>query len=615
MSSAPSIGRGLVPWDDGAINHMIESTLGSTVTARTEAGGSASGPSKLARWLPLVLYLVNVFLVYAFFLPNLRDINLWDEAAIITGGRALLQGQLPDFSGNPLASMFYALLILPFRASPFWLILACSLGRLVLFSLLWLGTYLVARQLGTYAAPVVMLGFLLISPMSLGFLRFPTDPLFASMAAISFSFVLAYRRIGKLKDAVFASLFLGLAALARNDGLILFAVFVPIVVLLCAPLSRWWVSLVAAVCPFVAIVGGYVLVAGLVTGSYGLGTMRRTYDNFESGQQTVFQGSGETNAVVEARLEARRLFGTPEENNYSVFRAIQRNPKAYLARLKAIALDLPNTALHAYGIRFAVVLLLLALRGIVDLLRKRQYGLLAIMALWPAPLLSGFVITIFREGHTLLPFYVVLALAAIGLTATLAHLETRAERLGWSLALILIATGSLVSNKLAIFYGVSLLLIGLWLCAAMIRTVQPPAAWHTVSLLTLACAGLVLRGDFPSPVLPSLGKAADEQAVLYMRDNLAPGTAVAAGAPGAVVMAGMFSATLSAADVPIDRSPEAFLQWMRDQGIRAVYVDPILTGDDPVIWALLQQQIGKGLKRVFVGDGGDYQILLVEPSP
>jgi hypothetical protein len=573
-----------------------------------------SGAGGLTWAAPLTLFLLNLFLVYAFFLPSLRDINLWDEAAIIGSGRALLQGHIPDYSSSPLASVFYALLILPVRASPFWLILACSLGRLALFTLLWLGTYLVARQMGTFAPPVVMLGFLLVTPMSLGFLRFPTDPLFASMAAISFSFVLAYRRTGRLRDALLASLFLGLAALARNDGLILFAVFVPIIVLLCAPLSRWWVSLFAAVGPFVALVGGYVLVAGLVTGSYGLGTTQRTYDNFESGQQTVFQGSGETNAVVEARLEARRLFGTPEENHYSVFRAISRNPKAYLARLKAIALDLPNTVLHAYGIRFAVVLLVLGLRGIVDLLRRREYGLLAIMALWPVHLLSGFVITIFREGHTLLPFYLVLALAAIGLSATLANLEKRAERLGWTLALGALAVGSLFGNKLAIFYGVSLLLIGLWLCIAVTRATKPSAAWPTVSLLTLACVGLVLRGDFPSPILPSLGKAADEQAVLYMHDHFPPGTPVAAGAPGAVVMAGMLSATLSAADVPTDRSPEAFVQWLRDQGIQAVYVDPILVGDDTLAWNLIQQQIGKGLKRVFVGDGGDYQVLLVQPA-
>lgn len=577
-------------------------------------GGQARPFSQPSRWLPAAIFLTSVLLVYAFFLPNLRDINLWDEAAIVSSGKALLEGQIPNFASNPLVSVLYAALTLPFRASPFWLIQACRLGRLVLFSLLWLGTYLVARQFKDYAPPLVMPVLLVVLPLSLDFLRFPTDPLFASMAAISLSFVLAYRRSARLRDAVLASLFLGLAALARNDGLILFPVFLSIVVLLCAPVSRWWRSLAAGAVPFVLLVGGYVVLTGLFTGSYSLGTMERTYDNFESGQQVAFQGSGETNAVIEARLEARRLFGTPEENHYSVFQAIRRNPSAYLARLKAIARSLPGTVLHAYGIRFTVVLLLLGLRGVVTLLQRREYRLLAILALWPVHLITGFVITLFRQGHVLFPFYIVIALAAIGLNASLADFDHWTERLAWSLGLVLLATFTLVTNKLAVFYGIGVLLIALWLSVLVKDAFQASAGWRPLGLAIMLCAGLVLRGGFPSPILPALGKAADEQAVLYLRQHFPPGTAIAAGAPGAVVMAGMYSATLASTDVPTDRSSEGFVQWMRDQGIKAVYVDPVLTGDNPVIWNLIQQQIGKGLQRLFVGDGGDYQILLVKPT-
>ena len=63
-------------------------------------------------------------------------------------------------------------------------------------------------------------------------------------------------RSGRLRHVALASIFLGLSALARNDGLILFLVFVPIAVLLGAPLSRWWQSLAASVVPFVALVAG-----------------------------------------------------------------------------------------------------------------------------------------------------------------------------------------------------------------------------------------------------------------------------------------------------------------------------------------------------------------------
>jgi hypothetical protein len=576
--------------------------------------GEEGGRSPISRWIPLILFLVNLFLVYAFFLPNLRDINLWDEAAIVSSGRALLLGNFPSVAYSPLAAGLYAVLTIPFRTSPFWLVQACAAGRLVLFSLVWLGTYLVARQLNKPAASAVMLGLLLVTPISLDFLRFPTDPLFASMAAISLAFVLAYHRSGRVREALWASFFLGLAALARNDGLILFLVFVPIVVFLCGRLSRWHVTLAAAVGPFLAVVGGYVLLAGLMTGFYGLGTMQRTYDNFESGQQVVYHGPGETNAVIEARLEARRLFGTPEENGYSVFRAIWRNPKAYMARLEAVTRSLPDTLLHAYGIRFTAVIFLLVVRGIIDLVRRRKYRRLAILALWSAPLLTGFVITIFRPGHMLFPFYVVFAFAGIGLVAALGDLGGRRGKLVWSVVLGLLAVSTLVANKLAVFYGLSVLLLALWLCVLVQRALRGSRDVMPASLLVLACAGVIVRGGFPSPTLPTLGQAADEQAVVYLHDHFPPGTHIAAGAPGAVEMAGMSSATLAAADVPINRSAEAFVQWMRDQDIKAVYVDPLLTGEDPAVWNLLKQEIGSGLERVFVGEGGDYQILRVTPA-
>lgn len=575
------------------------------------AGARRSRPFDLKAWLPLILFGANLLLVYSVFLPHLADINLWDEASIVAGGRALLQGQVPGYASNPLVAILYALTYLPFKTSPFWLVQSTSLGRLILFSLLWLGTYLVARRLSRWAAPLVMLGVLFVTPASIDILRFPTDPLFASLAAVSFSFVLGYWQEGRARQALWASFFLGLAALARNDGLILFGVFVPIMVLVAAPLRQWKVSLAASIGPFVLVVGGAVLITGLFNGSFDLGTMARTYDNFESGQQVVGGGTGEGNAVIQARLEARRLFGTPEENGYSVVRAIQRNPSAYLARLKAILRGLPDTILHAYGIRFAAILFLLAARGVLELIVRKQWRLLAMLGLWPAHLVTGFVITIFREGHVLFPFYIVFGLASIGIVSALGRLGNRWERFGWSGILGGLAVITLLTNKLAVFYGVILLLLAIWLCVVGLKILGTSSASSAVCLLILLAGGLILRGGYPSPSIRVLGSAADEQAVLFLRDHLPPGSAVAAGAPGAVIEADMFPATLSAADVPTGRSPEAMVDWLRSQGIRAVYVDQTLWADNRALWDLLQQQIGKGLERVFAGDGGDIQVLMV----
>jgi hypothetical protein len=52
---------------------------------------------------------------------------------------------------------------------------------------------------------------------------------------------------------------------------------------------------------------------------------------------------------------------------------------------------------------------------------------------------------------------------------------------------------------------------------------------------------------------------------------------------------------------------------MSDQGIRAVLVDHSLSSENPRLWELIQPQIGTSLERVFSGDGGDIQVLLVKP--
>jgi hypothetical protein len=462
---------------------------------------------------------------------------------------------------------------------------------------------------------------LLVSPFVTGFLSFPSDPLFAALAALSLWQLLGYYHARENKRLWASSAFMGLAALARNDGLILFFILVGLSLFLGVQTRQWRGVLAATLIPFATLVGGYVLFYGLRTGHFELGTLQRTYENFEAGQQVIFAGSGSLNPVAESKLEARRYFGAPEENHFSILTAIRRNPRVYLQRLKVAVKGLPEQFLHAYGIRFAVLFVLLALRGIFELLRQRRYALLAILCLWPAHLLTGFVITLFRPGHLLFPFYVVLALASIGLTALLKGLDSRRERYAWLAALLGLAVYGLADNKLAVFYGAAVFLVGLWIAyRSDSRPVLPPVDEpytarppSTVALLILLCAGLIIHGDFPSPVIPQLGADAREQAVVYLADNLPQGTLVAAASPGPVWMAKMTYAGLAATDVPVDKNSDEFVTWMRDQDIRAVLVDHSLSSENPRLWELIQPQIGTALERVFSGEQGDIQVLLIKP--
>ena len=565
--------------------------------------------------IALLFFLATLFLFYPQFFPSLDEINPFDESAYVNSGRMLLdKGTWPTYAGNPLMDVFYASTYLPYSNSPYWLVQSDALGRIILFSLLWLSAYLVARQLSRFFHQAIMLGLLLVVPLMTEMLRFPSDPLFAALAGFSLSQLLAYYNTSLTKHIWWSSAFMGLAALARNDGLVLFFILLACSLLLSLPRKQAGRALLATTVPFLLLVGGYVLVYGASTGQFELGTMKRTYDNFEAGQEAISGRNEEMSSTMAAKLEARRFFGTPQENNYSIFRAIRRNPQVYLQRLADTVKGLPIELLHAYGIRFAAVIFLLVLRGVIKLIREKEYALLAILCLWPAHLATGFLITIFREGHLQFPYYVVFALASIGLAAVLAvFIEGGKERFAWTILLVGLSVVSVLTDKLAIFYGSALFLGSLWLISFLKYHLlrEKIQESYPIALLILLCTGLIIHGNFPAPGIRALGVTAKEQAVVYMAEHLEPGSKVAAASPGPVWMAKMEYTSLIATDLPRDKSSEEFLAWMKKHNIQAVYVDHGLYNNNPAMWALIRDQVGKGMKRVYSGDNGDIQVLFL----
>lgn len=573
--------------------------------------------------LAALLLCINLLLVLPALLPTLSEINGWDESAYIYNGELLAdKGQLRIFADSPLSSIFYALTYLPFRSSYFWLVYSCRLGRILLFALLWGSTYLVAQPLRRWIAPWLISGLFLVAPFTFSLLSYPSDPLFTGFAALSLWQLLSFFTGAGSKDPGetgrkhlwAASALMGLAAMARNDGLFLFIILVGLVGWLGWRRQRNLRGLLGhllpVTLPFAAIVVGYVLFYGLRTGSFELGTAQRTYDNFEAGQQSVFAGTGELNPVIESKIEARRLFGTPQENGNSVFAAIRRNPSAYFQRLKIAVKSLPDLLLHAYGIRFAALFFVLALGGLIELLRQRQYSLLIIFCLWPVHLASGFVITLFREGHLLFPFYVVLALSAIGLTAILTR-QSRRERAVWLAVLLGLALLGFGSNKLAVFYGAGVALLGLG-AAFWVQARLPVGSGLAIPMLILLAAGLIIHGGYPSPSIPTLGADPREQGVVYLVDHFPPDTPVAGGSCGVVWLAKMRCFNLTSLDVPTDLSSDKFLDWLQVQSVSLIFVDTSLSSTNPRLWELIDPQVGNRLERVFSAGEGDVQVLVLQ---
>lgn len=568
--------------------------------------------SKLTGWsksLPLVIYLVNICILFALFLPNLKDINLWDEAAYINSGRLLMQGHINQFASSPLVSLFYGLIYLFVQKSPFWLLLADAIGRFVIFTLFFSGAYLVARELGRFFNPLIMLGLLTVMPLVVEMYNFPSDPLFAALSAFTFWQVLCFYNSHQVRHLWLASLFLGLAAAARNDGLVLLPVLAAVSLILYLPNKRWWLVILACVIPFAIIVGGYILFAGVATGDFNPGIMERTYSNFEAGHEVIFSNAGKTNPTIEAYIEARRVFGTPDYNDYSVITAIRHNPAIYLLRLKAIVKAFPSIFNDAYGIKYTIILLLLAIRGVIDLLKRKEIKLLLVMVLWTAPLAIGFINTIIRPGYLRFPFFILYALAGIGLFALINNINKRFEVIFWIIVSIPISLLSLITGKTAVFYGAFIFLIGLLMAWYLSWRYRDEVDLKPILFLIFLCAGLILHGNYPGPKSWHLGVDGDEAASFYMSQSLPKNTVVLAGTPAAVWMARLEYAGLNSTDLPTFVNDIEFADWVK-RNFDAIYIDHTIS---PYFLDLIEKRIGKEFLRVFVADDGDYQVLLVNP--
>jgi hypothetical protein len=557
---------------------------------------------------PLIVYLIAVMIFFSMFLVNMGDINVWDETYYVNSGRLLWQGNLVPLALSPLASMLYGLTYLPFFSSPFWLLLSDGLGRFLIFSLLFWGTWSVGKALEE-VPPLVPVIFLLLSPVVVANYNFPSDLLLAGFSALAFGQVLMYHRQKNIRQVWLASLFLGLAGLARAEGLVLFIVALVFIVLFSLPKPDWKKLLPAVMVPFVVLIGGYLLVYGLAMGEFETGLADRTYDNFEAGHEIIYTDSDAYGTTVEAAAAAREVFGTREENNTSVIRAIRRNPAVYFQRLKGLLRSLPAALNRAYDIRLGVVWFLLAVRGMIALARRKDIKVLFLHLAWLLPLAPVMMNTIMRDGYLRMPFIVFFSLASIGLIALLNNIRTRIEPAVWAVLLIGIAAASWFSGTTAVYYGTVLFLASLMVVYLLNNVWQPLGqASLTLSLILLMVFGLIIHGDMPGLKRYTLGESPAEQSVLFLHDQYPENTAVLSASPLPVFMARHDLYNLNSTDIPAFSDAEDFLVWVRAQDISLIYVDSLMP---PVIYQFAMDLLNAGLVRVYESGSGDYQILSV----
>ncbi len=559
--------------------------------------------------LVAALLLLNAFFVIFRFFPTIRDISLWDDAVYINRGRMLLEGVLPQFSENPLIALLFAFSYLPFQHDNFWMIHSASIGRFLMFVLMWLGTYLVAKQtpgLKWYVA----VGLMFASTVMVDILENPSDTLFAGLSALAFWQMLSYHNTRQIKYLALTSLLIGLAALARNDGLILFAFFLLISLIYLKSAENKLQHLAASILPFLVLVGGYALVYGTITGDYELGTQERSYVAFRQGQMelSVPDKNCRLGPVKCAGDEVDQLYGSSSENGNSIFRAIARNPQAYLQRLlKTISL-LPRLAHDAYGKWTFYALLFLTALGIFALIRAKRYSILLLSLAWSA-FLGTYFLTFFRAGYLRMPFFILFLLAGFGVQELVESLSEKRQWI-WATAL-LILTGIGIWLSLNYFYFGMIVLLACMLFGAWIKQSRLEFANKPELILMLFLAGgLIMRGGFTPPVIPTLGKIAEEQAILTLEKQLPEDSLVGAGAPGIAWEARMTFTPLTEKDFLAD-SPDEYYSILKKAGVKAIYVDNIVTNNVP-LWNLIKPGIGTYYQTVYSGRSGSILVLLVK---
>ena len=568
-----------------------------------------SGLKKITKEPAFYIYLISAVIYLPWFLPNLRDIGPYDETYYLISGRNLLQGQLPDLAGGPLLSFFYLLTYLPFINSPFWLIHANSLGRFILFSVVFLGAYHVAKSLKDHFQPVILYGFLFLTPLLTYNFEYPADLLFAGLSALAFAQAVNYLNTRSIKHLWWASFWLGLGMLTRGDALIIVLALAAFILIIQNKHISKWRLLMAVLIPFLTLSTGYVLMRGMITSDYQTGMNYRSYTAFEQGQEMdLHEDVGRFAAPTESYYVVRELFGTPEENQYSVFRAISRNPQAYLRRLINVTRSLPGLFLTAYYRRYAIFLGMLALRGLIELIGRKKYELVAVHLIWVLPLSAGIARTLVRVGYFRLFYFVVFSLAIIGVKALMDSLGRSYEGLVWAGLMGLVMLLALSQGDTAIQFGMLIFLC--WLLLAYLLSIRNPTYphWQQLALLLLFAGGLTLRGVFLIYQPRVLGEEPFEQASLVLREVTEPGDYVLTCTPSVVFMADRQVANFCSPNIPDFESSDAFIEWMVVQDFYAIFLDnssPTYFGD------LSFDQVGESLTQVYASRGGEAYIFMV----
>ncbi len=564
--------------------------------------------------ITLGVFLLSFFLVFQMFLPNMGQINPWDEADYVNGGKFFAEGQWPPLSWSPLTAFFYGTLYLLLQEAPFWFLQSITIGRITIYILLWLSAYLIAKNFSAVINPFIIIGISFVAPLFTDILGNPSDAFFASMSGLAFGQFLSFYNRGKYINLALLSTFLGLAALTRNDGLILSFCVLPVGLLIIKQKRLSFIPSVSALLlPFIILVFGYLLLYWAFRGTFEIGTGGRSYIAFLQGHQIIYEKEEACpyNFQKCAVLDATKKFGSAEENNHSVIRAILNNPTAFFPRIIKMLTTLPTSFFDAYGRQFSYILLFAAVLGIIYLVYLRQYFMIFALLIWSS-YLGVYFLTFFRPGYLQTSFHILFTLSAFGVTLLLQSLKNNFFYFILAVTFAIVLAGVQLDMP-SFYFNFGILIFVLFLGRFIITNnkATPEIATNTF-LFLIFLSSIIIRGNtYPVITGREFAQSPEEQAMLVMQSEFKKNSLIAAGARGVVQAANMRYFSLG--DMLEISSSEVLYEQLVASKVQGIYVDHNLSSYNQNVWRLIENDLGT--KYAILYSGRQNSILVLKLNP
>ena len=506
------------------------------------------------------IFLLNFFLVLPKLQPGMLQINAHDGAKYIESGRLLFDWGLRSLAWGPLVSFIYAPIHLFVGDSPNWFMLETWIGNYILFGLLWLSFYALARQLDKYISKYVIIALLFGTTVFFPILENQSDALFIPCSVFALLFLIRFIETEKLKNLWLASLFVGLGILCRFETILLIITLTAIGLIFGLRKHKIFKLLTASWLPIIILLALFFSVSMATFGGLNLGVGNKSYIAFTDNQAFL---PGSSNA--EAYANGEEIFGTEKENDSSIFKAIIRNPLATGERILANILNLPNLFLVFFGKLQGPVFASFALIGLIYLIKERATKTLLVLLIWP---MHAMVALIFLTRHIIPQMsYLFFILAAIGLTYLLKASTPRRIWVALFGVFVLIIGVSIFTDKPA--FLASGILLAVAALAGVLDKAGDLAKFRIMPAIILLIGMISFGGAFSFPS-NEIGLSQDELGAQQIMSAV-PANAHVLAPYHTVAIAGKATSFLLPTDI---NTLEEFLAFLSEKDIQGVYVDP-----------------------------------------